>query len=325
MKRIVSWGLVVAAVGSVWAAGERTLSGDGLTLTFNVASGVIWTNTTPIESTVTKIVKEGAGDACLVPLENTTFTGEITIKAGFFSGLQKSFGKPSKLTVENGGALVFLDLMPGSIGGSASSPFWNTKFFIAGDGPDHYGAIQRPVTHCDHVINGLCKEMTLTADAMLNCGSRWGFAGTTLDMNNHKLTFSAAKHTYPGSATKWNATFSPIFQFARSGDLAIRNPGSIEVIDGANILIESNNKVKDASDSNGSVSNMVMTLKKGTQFRPFSVGQAYASNFKVRGENGSGVRVYNTTYFDGPIEAVGETMALTAYEGKYPKAFSAAV
>ena len=318
MNKLLIFVGAACAASVVLADGERTLSDDGLTLTFNVAENVVWTNTTPIETTVTTIVKEGLGDACLVPQTNTTFKGEITIKAGYLSGLQASFGKPSKLTVESGGALVFLDLKPGSIGGSSSSPFWNTKFFIEGDGPDHCGAIQRPVTHCDHTINGLCNEMTLTDDAMINCGSRWGFGGTTLDMQNHTLTLSAKKTTWPGSATMHNETFSRIFHFARNGNLLIKNPGAVVVQDRLRLLVESNSRVLDAEGSNGKVADMTVTFKDGTEFRPFTINSTSASNFKTRFEGCSKLTVHNTAYFDGPVDAVGNGLEFAQYQGDYP-------
>ena len=153
MKRAAFVTCVVAvAASAALAQGERTLSADGKTLTFDVPADAVYTNTTPIETTVTNIVKIGGGEACFVPQTNDVYRGGIQIKEGFLSGLQRSFGKPANITIESdpdtsvGGAIVFLDLRPEAISTTAS-PFWDTKWHVSGAGPDGTGAIQRPVTH----------------------------------------------------------------------------------------------------------------------------------------------------------------------------------
>jgi hypothetical protein len=139
----------VAAVCLTVVGAERTLSADGFTLTFDVAADAVYTNTTPIETTVTNIVKIGGGEACLVPQTNDVYRGGIQIKEGFLSGLQRSFGKPANITVESdpvtgvGGAIVFLDLMPGTIS-TDQSPFWNTKWHVSGAGRTVRGRSSAP-------------------------------------------------------------------------------------------------------------------------------------------------------------------------------------
>ena len=201
MKRFSSracWALVVCGLAlGAGAADERTLSADGKTLTFNVGAGVVYTNETAIESTVTAIVKTGAGDACLGNRTNTTFKGTIDIHAGYLSGLEKCFGNPSTIGITNGAAILFTDFKSATF--NANGPFRNTKFYIAGAGPDGNGAIQRPYAHCDFGDHGFTSYLEMLDDAMINVGCRWGFANTTLVMNNHELSFSATKHdkTYP--------------------------------------------------------------------------------------------------------------------------------
>lgn len=183
--------VVSLCLSALCVADERTLSADGKTLTFDVPAGSIYTNAVPIESTVTNIVKTGGGDAFLGNLPNTTYTGGIRIEAGFLSGMQDSFGKPSEIWILSdpatgvGGALVWLDQKPTSVSGKAG-PYWNTKWHLSGSGPDGAGALQRPVTHCDSTLGGFAKEVWLEADTTLNVGSRWGFGATTLYMNNHR-------------------------------------------------------------------------------------------------------------------------------------------
>ena len=319
--RTIPFGIAVAAAclaGATAFGAERTLSADGKTLTFDVPADAVYTNTVPIETTVTNIVKVGGGEACFVPQTNDVYTGGILIREGFLSGLQRSFGKPAAITVESdpatgvGGAIVFLDLLPGTLT-TTQSPFWNTKWHVSGAGPDGTGAIQRPVTHCDHVVNGLMKEIWLDGDTTINCGSRWGFAYTTLYMNNHKLTLTASRTTWPGSATKHDANYSRIFQFARSGDLAIKDPGEVFLTGNCRLLIEGSVKVKDAAGSNGSVSNMLVTVDRNCELRIFSVNQASAPTFRTHFLDGSAFNVNGGGHYKGAITLEGPSVTLHQY------------
>ena len=307
MKRLNFAALaLVLALHTAFAAGERILSDDGTVLTLTVEQGAVWTNALPIEDSVRQIVKNGGGEACFVPLTNTTFSGRITINAGFLSGFQNSFGKPSDLTIENGGAILFLDLEPEALGVNRS-PFLDTKVTVCGNGPDGYGAVQRPVTLSSRPVNGLFNDVTLTGDTMFNCGSRWGFALTVLDMNGHVLTISAAKHSHNNGPTKWHADNSPIFNIAVGGNLFIRNPGEIVAVDGAKLRIEGDSKVADAQNSSGFVSNMVFKLTDGTRFT-FSKA-TNPSSFIIRSLGTSIIETLNTdsteSKFNGTIDAAG--------------------
>lgn len=319
-------GVVVCGIAlAAGAAGERTLSGDGKVLTFDVPSGVIYTNTVAIESTVTNIVKIGGGDAYLGNLANTTYTGVITIEAGFLSGMQNSFGKPSALWVKSdpatgvGGAFVWLDQKPSALT-TTQSPYWNTKFHLSGSGPDGNGALQRPVTHCDSTLNGFAKEVWLDADTTINVGSRYGFGSSTLYMNNHRLTLDAAKFSHgdsPFPHKNTNATYGKIFHFARNGNVAIKDPGEIVVTNGCRLLVE-NNKVTDAAGSNGALRDMVVTVANGCDLRIFNIGSGNTSNFRARFQTGGSFRTYYTSYFDGALEMVGTTMNLLQYMDNSP-------
>lgn len=324
----MTWVLVVGLVVSTSAlvADERTLSEDGKILTFNISAGNIYTNTVAIESTVTNIVKIGGGDAYLGNLANTTYTGGITIEAGFLSGMQNSFGKPSAVWIKSdavtgvGGALVWLDLKPGALQ-TTSFPFWNTKWHLSGSGPDGNGALQRPITHCDSTINGFAKEVWLEGDTTFNVGSRWGFGGTTLYMNNHRLTLDAGKYqhgdsTFPYKST--NETWGKIFHFARNGNLTVKDPGEVVVTNGCRLLIESGNQVLDAAGSNGKVSDMVVKVANGCDLRVFDVSATRTSKFRVQYDAGASFRSYKTSYFDGTHEMMGTSMNLLQYLDKSP-------
>ena len=308
--------MAATAVGA-----ERTLSADGTTLTFDIPADSVYTNTVTIETTVTNIVKIGGGEACFVPQTNNVYRGGILIREGSLSCLQRSFGNPANITIESdpdtgvGGAIVFLDLLPGALG-TGQSPFWNTKWHVSGAGPDGTGAIQRPVTHCDHVVNGFMKEIWLDGDTTINCGSRWGFASTTLYMNNHKLTLSASRTTWPGSATKLNTTYSRIFQFARGGDLSIKDPGEVFVTGNCKLLIEGGSKVKDASGSNGSVSNMLVTISTNCELRIFTQGEAGAPTFRTHFLHNGVFNVNNSGHYKGHITLEGPSFTLEKYSDK---------
>lgn len=315
------FGLVAPAA---FGAGERTLSADGKTLTFDVPAGGIYTNAVAIESTVTDIVKTGGGDAFLGNLANTAFTGRIVVEAGFLSGMQDSFGKPSEIWIRSdsetgvGGALVWLDLKPAQLTTTAS-PFWNTKFHLSGSGPDGAGALQRPVTHCDSMINGFAKEVWLEADTTINVGSRWGFGGTTLYMNNHRLTLDAGKHSHGDSPFPYkslNDTWGRIFHFARNGNLTVKDPGEVVVTNGCRLLVEGNSRVLDAAGSNGAVRDMVVNIADGCQLRIFSIGAASASSFHAKFNPGAGLQTFNPSYFDGALETTGGTLTLSQYQDK---------
>ena len=316
------WHAVALCLTAATAVGaERTLSADGKTLTFDIPADSVYTNTVPIETTVTNIVKIGGGEACFVPQTNNAYRGGILIREGFLSGLQRSFGNPANITIESdpdtgvGGAIVFLDLLPGALG-TGQSPFWNTKWHVSGAGPDGTGAIQRPVTHCDHVVNGFMKEIWLDGDTTINCGSRWGFASTTLYMNNHKLTLSASRTTWPGSATKLNTTYSRIFQFARGGDLSIKDPGEVFVTGNCKLLIEGGSKVKDAAGSNGCVSNMLVTISTNCELRIFTQSEAAAPTFRTHFLHNGVFNVNSSGHYKGHITLEGPSFTLEKYSDR---------
>ena len=321
-KTLSAWCAAALCLTTATAVGaERTLSADGKTLTFDIPADSVYTNTVPIETTVTNIVKIGGGEACFVPQTNNAYRGGILIREGFLSGLQRSFGNPANITIESdpdtgvGGAIVFLDLLPGALG-TGQSPFWNTKWHVSGAGPDGTGAIQRPVTHCDHVVNGFMQEIWLDGDTTINCGSRWGFASTTLYMNNHKLTLSASRTTWPGSATKLNTTYSRIFQFARGGDLSIKDPGEVFVTGNCKLLIEGGSKVKDAAGSNGCVSNMLVTISTNCELRIFTQGEAGAPTFRTHFLHNGVFNVNNSGHYKGHITLEGPSFTLEKYSDK---------
>ena len=321
MRRIMTLISAVCAVGLAFAGGERSLSADGKTLTFNVSEGQVYDNTTPIESTVTEIVKIGGGEACLLTQTNTTFSGAISIKAGFLSGNHRSFGTPSAITVESdpstgvGGAFVLLDQFPGSIY-TTQSPFYNTKFTISGNGPDKGGAIQRLNAHSDHVWIGLMKDLELAGDATINASTRWGLGGSVLNMNGHQLALSAAKLKHRELPSSSSTSYSA-FHLTRYGLATyIKNPGSI-VVEGTNsakLMIEDNGKILDAEGSSGSVRDLVVTIRQGAQFQTYSQpSPESAATFKVRYESNVIHRANGTAYFGGLMEMIGSQLTLSSY------------
>ena len=185
MKKV----LVLLAMASVaaFAANEYTLVDGVLTFNVDVAD---YPEAAPYEyatslSGVTSIIKKGTGAVSLgATATANTFTGTMTVEDGFLMGWKPRFGKPSTVTVENGAAVVFTE--PTDYVSSITDYFANTKFYIAGAGPDGNGALQRPWAR--GLTDAFClSSVTMTDDATINVGSRWGISGGTLEMNNHTL------------------------------------------------------------------------------------------------------------------------------------------
>ena len=143
MKRIVV--LLAMASAAAFAADEYTLADGVLTFDVDVAD---YPEAAPYEYTtslsgVTSIIKKGTGAVSLgATATANTFTGTMTVEDGFLMGWKPRFGKPSTVTVENGAAVVFSE--PSDYVSSPTDYFANTKFYIAGNGPDGNGALQRP-------------------------------------------------------------------------------------------------------------------------------------------------------------------------------------
>lgn len=72
-------------VCSLATAGEATLSADGKTLDISVGAGETWSYTDALPTTVTKIVKTGAGECVFAP-SSISFTGTMQIDQGTMSG-----------------------------------------------------------------------------------------------------------------------------------------------------------------------------------------------------------------------------------------------
>ena len=321
MKRIVA----LLAMSSVVAFADPYTLVDG-TLTFDV-DVADYPEETPYEyatslSGVTAIVKKGTGAVSLgATATANTFTGTMTVEAGFLMGWKPRFGNPSTVTVEDGAAVVFTE--PTDYVSSPTDSFANTKFYIEGPGPDGHGALQRPWAR------GLSdpfflSSVTMTGDATINVGSRWGVSGGTLEMNNHTLTLTSAKED---TAYDYRQ-YSRVFDLARytggsNGKTYIKDPGEIVVDEKCRLNVEhSNAALLDAPGSNGSVSNLTIRLKDGTYLRLFQVFKN-AFPCRVVSEGSSYVMLHNKnlspanglkqSHADGPIEIRGTKLNLDLY------------
>lgn len=271
-----SWGL-----RGVGAADEALLSADGKTLTFDV-DATAYPESAPydygqnIPNGVTTLVKKGTGAVTLGPRTNATFTGTLTIEGGFLMGIKPAFGKPATFTIRDGAAAEFVDAANEALGVEF---FANTRFHIAGAGPDGFGCLQRPNAY--HRSDGNCFQyIVLNGDATINTGSRWGMRNGTIEMNNHVLTFSADKHR---TDSVFTSEHSPMFEFR--GTVKIKDPGEIVVASGfvnversprfvvasGFVNVEGSPRFVDAPDSNGTVSNMIFRMKAKTRMRLFGV------------------------------------------------------
>ena len=310
---------------AAFAAGEYTLADGVLTFDVDVAD---YPEATPYEyatslSGVTSIVKKGTGAVSLgATATANTFTGTMTVEAGFLMGWKPRFGRPSTVTVESGAAVVFTE--PTDYVKSPTDYFENTKFYIAGAGPDGNGALQRPWAR--GLTDAFClSSVTMTDDATINVGSRWGISGGTLEMNNHTLTLTSAKED---EAYGNNRVYSRVFDLARytggsNGKTYIKDPGEIVVDEKCRLNVEHTNAaVLDAPGSNGTVSNMTVRLKDGTYLRLF---QTFKNAFPCRvvSEGESYVMIHNKdlspekgllqSHMDGPVEIQGTKLDLSLY------------
>ena len=322
---LAAMGIAGGLALSAFAAGEYTLADGVLTFDVDVAD---YPEATPYEYTtalsgVTSIVKKGTGAVSLgATATANTFTGTMTVEAGFLMGWKPRFGRPSTVTVENGAAVVFTE--PSDYVSSPTDYFENTKFYIEGTGPDGNGALQRPWAR------GLSdpyflSSVTMTDDATINVGSRWGISGGTLEMNNHTLTLSSAKEDVAYGNSR---VYSRVFDLARytsgsNGKTYIKDPGEIIVADNCRLNVEhSNAALLDAPGSNGSVSNLTVRLKNDTYLRLF---QTYKNAFPCRvisegtsylmihNKNLSDANALKQSHMEGPLEIVGKKVQMSLY------------
>ena len=304
----------------------QTLSDQDSTLTLDVPAGVVWTNTTPIPATVTTIIKIGGGEACYVPLTNTTFTGDITIRAGYLSGLAMSFGKPASITVETngvngaGGAWLLLDEYPTcyTFSNRTSIPFWNTKIKLCGKGPDGNGAFQRYHAHCDRLWDCLAADIELTGDTTVLNNTRWGITGSTFNMNGHTLTVRLGSNKTHGGTARFTDGLN-FFELARNGTTTIKNPGPVVMERGGTyytpeVQLEGTAKLVDAADSTGTIaSNLSVTVCDKGRCNIFSGNASTHHDFPIHFLGSSTLRFNGAAYFDGPISVDGSRLDILSY------------
>jgi len=314
MKRIVA--LLAMASAAAFAADEYTLADGVLTFNVDVAD---YPEATPYEymtslSGVTSIVKKGTGAVSLgATATANTFTGTMMVENGFLMGWKPRFGRPATVTVENGAAVVFTETSA-----YTTDNFADTMFYIEGDGPDGNGALQRPWARA-YSDEGCLSSVTMTGDATINAGSRWGIDGGTLDMNNHTLTLSSAKEDTAYSSR----SYSRIFTLSRYATTYVKNPGVIVATNACRLNVEgSTAKLRDVVGSNGTVSNMTVRLTNGTYLRLF---QVYKDAFPchVVSEGESNIMVNNQklslasslkqSHMEGPVEIAGTRLNMSLY------------
>ncbi len=265
---------VVAAIGMslglarpALAVGEAVLT-DGV-LTFDVDAsaypeGTPYLYDRPLTSDVTAIVKKGTGSVSLGSYDNASFTGTVTVETdgGYLMGWSRAFRNASEIVVKAGGAMMFTET-------EKDGTLNKTHFRIAGSGPDGAGALLRPCVAVGTAVDYF-KTITLEADATIGTGSRWGLTSGTLDMGNHTLTLRSDRHVETGWGQDWVA-------FDLRGTVAVRNPGAI-VVESGLINFEGNDSVPvrlvDADGSNGTVSNLTITVKGDRNSRVRIMGVA---------------------------------------------------
>lgn len=306
------------------AAANEAVFSDG-TLTFNV-NAADYPETSPyvyggpIPSDATAIVKRGSGSVTLGDYNNNLFIGTVTVEAngGFLMGNVKAFGKASEVVVNNGGAVMFTETVKDGV-------MRDTRFKIAGAGPDGTGALMRPNAN-PGPAHDFFQYITLTDDATINAGSRWGLAGGKLDMGNHTLTIRNDRHV----ASNWEKNFCC---FDLSYDNKVKDPGAIVIESGLlsfQKMGESKPRLLDDVGSNGTVSNMTITLKGNEDSRIRLMGVAKDSvPCKIVTEGTPSLMTQtespldDLTMFsnwDGPVHIGSESLKLMRYSGNEPNA-----
>ncbi len=201
-------------VCSLATAGEATLSADGKTLDIEVDAGETWSYTDALPTTVTKIVKTGAGECVFAP-SSISFTGTMQIDQGTMSGDRPKFGSSAAWKVAVGGALRFDTATSGYSGGENSKPSGSLE--IGGMGAGGQAAYtfvmlpnNNPYTTSHRNFAG---GVTLTADTAVG-GGRFGFG--TMNMQGHDL------YTY---CTNGQARYEMYYDISNPGNIYVKGGG----------------------------------------------------------------------------------------------------
>ncbi|MBQ6248481.1 MAG: hypothetical protein IJK04_16550, partial [Kiritimatiellae bacterium] len=197
-KTLALFAMTCAAMNAMAAA---DLSADGKTLTLSAASGETLDYTAALPTTVTTIVKTGAGRYNLAP-SSSSFTGTVDVREGTLGGNETKIPGTTKWVVADGASLLMT-----ALSGSSWTTCPTGALEIGGRGVNDEGAVQMPSITRHVMFGGGTK---LVSDALAT-GGTWGFRD--IDMGGHDL--------YVRPTTKLEMLEYPI-----------TNPGNIHILSG---------------------------------------------------------------------------------------------
>ena len=182
MKKIVCMGAMMASLAAFAGSAEA----DGTDFVVTAAAGESYTNSTAIGN-YARLVKRGAGEVVLTAA-TTAFAGDVVIETGTLSITDlKALGTGTPVTVESG-ATFYLKTPHGSA--QTANLFTGHVVTISGDGVDGKGAIRYRPSNGGAYDDSLLDNLTLAADATIECDYRWGLHGSNggvINLNGHKL------------------------------------------------------------------------------------------------------------------------------------------
>lgn len=265
-------------VQMAWAVDFPAADADG-TVTLTSAG----TYSASIPSGTKKLVVNAGGEAVL-SAASTGFTGPVVIKSGSTLKVtnKDAVSKASSVTVESGGTLH------GNFPGTGQwTQYFTMPIYIAGAGNGGIGAFKFTNTGSASNADSAVKTLILTADATIDCSSRWGISNGngagTIDLQGHTLTRIGGDNFMFVSANLTPGTF-----IHKAGKITFQTNGG-----------------KYQANETCNPTNCVLQLETGSTLEFWSCGyevpyKVIFNGGKLSIGSGSGVPPYNT--FSGPVE-----------------------
>lgn len=221
MKNVWAFACIWALATGLPLAAEDWYTLDNGTLTFNVADGVSETYAEAIPSSVTALVKDGAGTVTLTG-DNQAFTGTIEVKDGVLAGTSVNRFGPKSGTLGAVWVRAGATLDASEPSGQTDASLMNRVVHLAGSGYNDQGAFRRTT---GGQLDTFFGSVTLDADATIHvAGNRIGIGSNSpssraLDMGGHTLTLTGAamklvycKIVNPGHIVQTSGAGTFVFQ-----------------------------------------------------------------------------------------------------------------
>ena len=197
MRKLAFVAGLAAAASATFSAFAGSEGAEGTDWVVTADAGETYTISTAIGN-YSRLVKRGAGEVVLTAA-TTAFAGDVLVEEGTLSiTALGALGTASPITVESG-ATFYLKTPHGS--GQGVAIFNKHKLTIAGDGVYGKGAIRYLPSNGAAYDDSLLGVIDLTADATIECDSRWGVHGNNggvINLNGHKL-----RRIYNNTSAQW--------------------------------------------------------------------------------------------------------------------------